>query len=213
MEKDEVLKLISDVESKVFFSMDLVQLFRKDGFSYVDRFGFLLEDVVWSLVVCGMMGEVCVVYVFGLLYKFGEQDFVLFFDLDGVSEYIFFKGGVWKGLGLQIKCFDMFQDVGGLGRMDFVFVLEFEKLDFLLIFVVEVVFEVQEVVSIFEIKMKSCLVILKFGSCDGESLLMFLDQFCGLGYDVFGQEDYVDGLYFFEENFVVDCGFMMFSLE
>ncbi|XP_044605439.2 transforming acidic coiled-coil-containing protein 2 isoform X7 [Equus asinus] len=213
MEKDEVSKLISDVESKVPPSTDSVQPLRKDGPGYADRPGSPSEDAAWSSVACGMMGEACVVHASGSLHKPGEQDPALPPDLDGASEHILPEGGVWEGPGLQTKCPDTLQDVGGLGRMDSVPVLESEKSDFLSTPAAEVVPEAQEVVSTSEIKTRSRPATPKPGSCDGESLLTSLDQSCGLGRDAPGQEDHADGPHPPEENFAVDCGLTTLSLE
>ncbi|XP_058400153.1 transforming acidic coiled-coil-containing protein 2 isoform X1 [Diceros bicornis minor] len=214
VEKDEVSKLTSNVESKVPPITDSAQPLREEGAGSMDRPSSPSEDEAWSSVACGMMGEARTVQASGSLHKLHEQDPVLPPGLDGAGEHVLPEGAVWEVPGLQTKCPDILQDAGGLGRMDSLPVLESEKSDFLSTPDAEVVPKAQEADSTSEIQTRSHPSTPRPGSHDGESLWTSPDQPGGLGRDAAGPEVRADGPHAPEgETLAVDCGLTMLNLE
>ncbi|XP_032985676.1 transforming acidic coiled-coil-containing protein 2 isoform X1 [Rhinolophus ferrumequinum] len=208
MEKDEVSKLTSDVGST-----SSAQPLRKEEPGHADRPSSSSEAAGRSSVACGMLGEAHVVHESGSVHKPHEQDSVPPSGPDGASEHVIPEGAAWEGPGLQPKCPDTLQDVGGLGRMDSLPALESEKSDFLSTPAAEVVPKAQEVESSSDIQTRSLPSVQGPGSCEGEGLLTSL-QHPGPERDAAGQEVQAEGPHPPDgESLAVDCGLTMLSQE
>lgn len=206
MEKDEVSKLTSDTGSKVLPSMASAQPLRKEEPGHAVRPCSSSEAAARS-------SGARVVHESGSVHKLHEQDPVPPPGPDGASEHVIPEGAAWEGPGLQPKCPDTLQDVGGLGRMDSLPALESEKSDFLSTPAAEVVPKAQEVESSSEIQTRSHPSVQGPSSCDGEGLLTS-PQPRGPECDAAGQEVQAEGPHPPDgESSAVGCGLTMLSPE
>ncbi|XP_054437614.1 transforming acidic coiled-coil-containing protein 2-like isoform X9 [Pteronotus mesoamericanus] len=206
MKQEEVSKLTGDMDSKVLPSLASVRPPREEGPRHVDRPRSPSEAAARGSEACGTLGEVHVVHAPSSLNEPHEQGSITPPGPDGAGEPAVPTGAVREGPGVQPKCPDVLQDVGGLGRMDCLPALESEKSDFLSTSAAEVTPEAGDVESSSEIKTRSHRSAPKPGSCDREGLLRS-PQPCGLGHDAAGQEVQADGPHpAGVETLAEDCG-------
>ncbi|XP_075865847.1 transforming acidic coiled-coil-containing protein 2 isoform X3 [Microcebus murinus] len=174
VDKDEVSKLSSDVESRVLSSSGSAQPPGNGGAGQADGHDSPSAEAAWRPMADASQS----------LPELHEEDPVLPPVPDEAGKPTVPESAVWEGLGLQPKCPDTSQGRAGSGRMEALPTFESEKSDFLPTAAAEVVPKAQEAESPSGMK--------RPGSCDGEGLPTPPAQPRGPGHDAAGQEMHAD---------------------